>query len=143
MTTETPAPAEALSPAPWVIVALYPDGRVCAASMLGYANEAEFRAECKGLDILIVPGPIALGEPLTAEQENAAVTDRDAALHERAALRARAEAAEAEVKRLREALRAAQVGIVDFRMDHPHVLAVDGLDRAENAITAALAGSPS
>lgn len=59
------------------------------------------------------------------------------------ALRARAEAAEAEVERLREALRAAQVGIVDFRMDHPHVLAVDGLDRAENAITAALAGSPS
>lgn len=94
----TPAPAEALSTAPWVIVALYPDGRVCAASMLGYANEAEFRAECKGLDILIVPGPIALGEPLTPEQENAAVFDRDAALHERAALRARAEAAEAALK---------------------------------------------
>lgn len=64
-------------------------------------------------------------------------------LRDASAALARAEAAEAEVKRLREALGAAQVGIVDFRMDHPHVLAVDGLDRAENAITAALAGSPS
>ena len=42
----------------------------------------------------------------------------------------------------REQLEAMRAGIVDFRMDHPHIMATDGLDRAEELLAAALAPAP-
>lgn len=76
----------------WVLVALYPDGRVCSAAVINYCEEAEFRKENEGMHICFVPGPVILGAPLSDQQQAVSVDDLSIALNELAALRAQAEA---------------------------------------------------
>lgn len=65
----------------FVMVALDDQERVLAACIVGYEEEHTFRLEHGG-KVLIVPGPITLGQSLTPEQHRAAVTNLQEALNE-------------------------------------------------------------
>lgn len=65
----------------FAMVALDDQERVLAACIVGYEEERTFRLEHGG-KVLIVPGPITLGQPLTPEQHRAAVNNLQDALNE-------------------------------------------------------------